>query len=132
MLQQFLKLLPVMILALTICWCAIAEFMAKEIALRTNTAEVAYRLIKRLKEKNQPFDEKFSVEAKNGIHKIKMEFYDFPDAIQKIDELISKTLKDYQRFNKFVPFKKVRVAASKRKEELEEIRDKLKELQEKL
>lgn len=63
MLQQFLKLLPVMILALTICWCAIAEFMAKEIALRTNTAEVAYRLIKRLKEKNQPFDEKFSVEA---------------------------------------------------------------------
>lgn len=74
----------------------------------------------------------FRWKPKNGIHKIKMEFYDFPDAIQKIDELISKTLKDYQRFNKFVPFKKVRVAASKRKEELEEIRDKIKELQEKL
>ena len=130
MLQQFLKLLPAMILGLTVCWCTIALYMANDIATRTNAAELAFKIIKRLKEKNLPFDEKFSMEVKWGIHKVKMELEDFPDAIQKIDKLISKTLNDYRWFNKFVLFKKVRVATSKRMEELKEIRDKLKELQE--
>ena len=131
MLQQFLKYLPVMIFALAICWTAIAFFMASKIVARTNAAEVAYKLIKRLKEKNHPIDEKCSMKVKYGIHKIKMEFKDFPEAIQKIDELITKTLKDYQWFNKFVPFEEVQVATRKRMDELEEIREKLNELQEK-
>lgn len=131
MLQQFLKLLPVMIIVLTVCWCAIAEFMAKEIVARTNAVEIAYKLIKRLKEKNWSIDESCSMEVKYGIHKVKMEFKNFSEAIQKIDQLISKTLKYYQCFNKLVPFQKVRVAMSKRMEELKEIRDKLKEVQEK-
>lgn len=120
MLQQFLMLLlgVVIIVFIVLWWRKIAMAVELEFHMLVLTQEDLYD---KYEHDEKGFKEFMTAHGfKNG-----------QEAIQRIVKRSNEVVKDYQRFYKFVPFKKVRLSLAKDIERLEKNTDKFKELQEK-